>query len=193
MQRSHVILGVGALALIGAAAWLFHEVNATPAEAAITAKQIEDAGVTEVTPKANVPPTADLPAATKLGLGKRLNGSGESDPAHERVTKPIGDAHPSIDTGDVPEKANPRWDAVLDEVNRSYDHGDFDEAKTQAITVLKHDPTNARMLRVAVSSSCILGDSGDAQTYYAKLTSPRDREQMKTRCDRYGVTFTDPK
>ena len=35
------------------------------------------------------------------------------------------------------------------------------------------------------------GDAADAQKYYNQLPQ-QDRAAMKTRCDRYGVTFTDP-
>ena len=57
--------------------------------------------------------------------------------------------------------------------------------------VLTKDPTNVRMLRVMVSANCIAGDSAIAQDYYVKLPA-FDRGQMKTRCDRYGVTLNDP-
>jgi hypothetical protein len=47
------------------------------------------------------------------------------------------------------------------------------------------------MLRIIVSAHCIQGDSGVAQQHYERLPQ-FDREQMKTRCDRYGVVFKDP-
>jgi len=87
--------------------------------------------------------------------------------------------------------ANPKLDAVMDQANKAYDHQDFDEAKMIAGKVLAKMPNNVRMLRIMVSSSCIDGDVAVAQKYYPNL--PKfDRDQMKVRCDRYGVTLTDP-
>ena len=83
-----------------------------------------------------------------------------------------------------------RLDALMSEASKSYDKGDFDEAKTIATKALKLEPTNVRMLRIMVSASCIDGNSVEAQKHYLALP-PMDREQMKTRCDRYGVTFNE--
>jgi len=89
-------------------------------------------------------------------------------------------------------KPNPKLDSVMAEANKAYDHGEFDEAKGIALKVLAKDPNNVRMLRIAVSAACIDGDSAEAQKHYAVLPGP-DREAMKIRCGRYGVTFTDLK
>jgi hypothetical protein len=89
------------------------------------------------------------------------------------------------------EPVNPKLDAVMDQANKAYDRQDFDEAMDIAKKVLRVQPDNVRMLRVMVSANCIAGDPAEAQQYYTKL--PKfDRAQMKTRCDRYGVTFKDP-
>ncbi len=207
MQRSHVLLAAGAVALIGVAGWLFHEVNATPAEASVTAHPGEVVGGTVTEPAGSALDGSAAKAgarhsdwsAVASGLEHKQAATRPPDDTeiHERVGPPVGAPAPTGRVNLGPEtddkKANPRKDAILAEVNRAYDHGDYDEAKAAAEKVLKEDPTNARMLRVAVSSSCILGDATDAQAYYAKLSDKRDREQMKARCDRYGVTFTDPK
>ena len=48
------------------------------------------------------------------------------------------------------------------------------------------------MLSVMVSANCIGGDAAVAQQYYARLPAgSADREQMKTRCERYQVTLKD--
>jgi hypothetical protein len=92
--------------------------------------------------------------------------------------------------GTPPDKQPNKLDDVMDEANKAYDRGDLDEAKGIAQRVLATSPNNVRMLRLVVSASCIAGDSGDAQKAYLLL--PKfDREQMKTRCARYGVTFED--
>ncbi len=59
-----------------------------------------------------------------------------------------------------------------------------------ALKVLAKEPANVRMLRIVVSSSCIEGSAADAQKHYLSLPVS-DREQMKVRCERYGVTFND--
>ena len=90
-----------------------------------------------------------------------------------------------------PTGPNPKLDAIMGEANRAYDHGDFDEAKQIAVKVLEKSPGNVRMIRIIVSSECIAGDAAEAQKYFAKLPV-EDRAQMRTRCDRYGVTLKDP-
>jgi hypothetical protein len=82
-------------------------------------------------------------------------------------------------------------DSLMNAANRAYDKGDFDEARQMAGKVLATEPTNERMLRIMVSAACIEGDSVEAQKYYNQLP-PRDRSAMKTRCDRYGVSFVEP-
>jgi thioredoxin-like negative regulator of GroEL len=99
---------------------------------------------------------------------------------------PTGDA-PAL-AGDVPDKADPRFQMLLAEANKAYDRQDFDEARSIATRALAKDPTNTRMLRIMVSSHCIEGDSASAQTYYDKLPE-FDRQQMAKRCATYGVTF----
>jgi hypothetical protein len=78
----------------------------------------------------------------------------------------------------------------MDEANKAYDHGEFDEAKTIAGRLLARYPNNVRMLRIMVSASCIDGDAVTAQTSYARLPAP-DQAVMRTRCARYGVSFPD--
>ncbi len=83
-------------------------------------------------------------------------------------------------------------DEMMASANKAYDHGDSDEAMVIAKRVLSNDPTNTRMLRIMVSSSCILGDSSVAQQHYLALPAGgNDRADMKKRCDRYGVTFNE--
>jgi hypothetical protein len=83
-------------------------------------------------------------------------------------------------------------DEMMASANKAYDHGDFDEAIVIAKKVLANDPANKRMLRIVVSASCILDDAATAQKNYLLLpVGGTDRADMKTRCDRYGVTFTD--
>lgn len=87
-----------------------------------------------------------------------------------------------------------RQDALtvaMAEVNRAYDRGDLDDAKRLAYGVLAGAPDAVRMLRVVVSAACMQGEVEEAQRAYARL--PRaDRDQMRTRCGRYGVALPAP-
>jgi hypothetical protein len=109
--------------------------------------------------------------------------------------EPVVTGAPQMVFGTPPDRAvvpgeGAKLDAVMDEANKAYDRGDFDDAKTIAGRVLATSPTNIRMLRIMVSASCIEGDTAAAQTHYKNLP-PSDQEQMKVRCARYGITFPD--
>ena len=167
--------------------YLLIEVRATPAEARV-APQARAAHQPAPTPdEAPVTPTTEpgQPARTGPRMGRPL-APDELRPAQVAPPPPSGDA-PAL-TGDVPDKADPRFQMVLAEANKAYDRQDFDEARSVATKVLAKDPSNVRMLRIMVSSHCIEGDSAAAQTYYDKLPE-FDRQQMDKRCATYGVTF----
>jgi hypothetical protein len=91
---------------------------------------------------------------------------------------------------DAPDPAvNPDFDAAMLEANKLYDRHNYDDARQLALKLLEREPGTVRMLRVVVSSSCILGDGETAQKYWTQLPG-FDRNQMATRCERFGVTFT---
>jgi hypothetical protein len=108
-----------------------------------------------------------------------------------RTGIPIRREPPKGPDGEPEDPAPHKLDAIMAEANKAYDRGDLDEAKTIAQKVLRTSPNNVRMLRIVVSASCIAGDSAEAQAAYVQLPKS-DREQMKTRCARYGATFTEP-
>jgi hypothetical protein len=84
---------------------------------------------------------------------------------------------------------NPDFDSAMLEANKLYDRHNYEEARTLALKLLAREPGTVRMLRVVVSSSCILGDGETAQKHWTQLPE-FDRTQMTTRCERFGVTFT---
>jgi hypothetical protein len=84
---------------------------------------------------------------------------------------------------------NPDFDSAMLEANKLYDRHNYEEARTLALKLLEREPGTVRMLRVVVSSSCILGDGDTAQKYWTQLPE-FDRTQMTARCERFGVTFT---
>lgn len=188
--RGHVLLAVGAVLVAGLALYLFVQVRATPTAVASVTKSADvrrDPDPAEPAADTDAKWTAknDKPAAKRSPLERPSPFKAVNDAKSDPEVPP-----PSIDDG---RKADPKADAILDEVNRAYDHGEYDEAKTQALKQLGGELEPAektRMLRVVVSSSCILGDGADAQKYYAQLPQ-RDKNQMKVRCERYGVSFTD--
>lgn len=189
----HIVLVVSSVAVLAMGLYLWREVNATPAplekpqpeKRAAKPKVDDEPAEPSEKPSdkvANVEPTRPVrdpavkPAVTPSTNTEApaLTGSG-SDPITEELAKP-----------------NPKLDIVMAEANKAYDHGEFEDAKGIALKVLARDPNNVRMLRIAVSASCIDGDPVEAQKHYNFLPPP-DREAMKIRCGRYGVTFTDPK
>lgn len=80
------------------------------------------------------------------------------------------------------------FDQAMTEANKLYDRQQFDEARTLALKLLERKPGTVRMLRVVVSSSCILGDADTAQKHWALLPE-LDQNQMSTRCERFDIKF----
>ena len=153
-----------------------------PAQARAYAAEPGAPAVTRATPR-DVAPHAGRPLGRPTGVG-RIRGATPAPPVLE-----ASDDQPAI--SDIPDKADPRFQLVLAEANKAYDHQDFEGARAIATKVLAKDPTNTRMLRIMVSSHCIEGDQAAAQTYYDRLPE-FDRKQMTKRCTTYGVSFKEP-
>ena len=186
----HTLLAAGAVLVLGMAIYLVREVSRTPTDAQASRPRVEEpaAPTTTTETKSSDPPRrAALP--TPPPKPAEITPAPSEPP--ER-TAPVADVPPPLSADILPAKtANPKLDAVMAEANRAYDQGEFDEAKQIALKVLAKVPNNVRMLRIVVSSECIAGDAGEAQKYFTALP-PADRAQMRTRCDRYGVTLKDP-
>ncbi|HVV84028.1 MAG TPA: hypothetical protein VHE35_13225 [Kofleriaceae bacterium] len=121
-------------------------------------------------PRANLPMNdpAVFDQPPPIDPPDRLRGSGAMQP-------PIDPDDPELASG-------------MTETNKMYDRGDYDGARALALKLLSKEPGNKRMLRVIVSSSCILGDSDVAQKFWAQLPTA-DQAQMSIRCARYQVSF----
>jgi hypothetical protein len=177
----HIVLAAGAVLVLGMTIYLVREVGRAPAEAQIVrapaaARQAPSPGSG---PRAAAPPRAVVPEPARR--------SPEDDRAE--VTQPT--PAPVIQDDVLPAtitKPDAKLDAIMGEANKAYDRGDFDEAKAIAQRVLAKAPSNVRMLRILVSSDCITGDNAEAQKNFLLLPIG-DRAQMRTRCERYGVTF----
>lgn len=74
----------------------------------------------------------------------------------------------------------------MNQANRYYDKADYEGARDAALEVLANNPDNVRMLRIVVSSSCIMAEEEMAARYYETLPD-RDKRQMANRCSRYGI------
>ena len=184
MTPRHLILVVASVAVLAMGVYLFKEVNATPATADVS-KRDKPAP----TPPPPPPPEEPIAKAPEAPFAARPAVKSPTRETTPPPVQPVSDPPPT-DVADELSRPNPRLDAVMSEANKAYDHGDFDEAKTIALKVLAKDPTSTRMMRIVVSSACIDGDAAEAQKHYTNLPVP-DREQMKVRCARYGITFND--
>lgn len=179
MTARHLVLFAGSLVLLAAALYLFIEVRAVPTLVS--------------TPTANIGSAlARAPEAvhrTGSGADSTALATGQA----QQVAASAASQHPQLSAGedDDSERANPSLDAVMDRANKAYDRADFEEARTIALGVLAKSPTNVRMMRIVVSAACIEGEVPLAQQWFDKLPKP-DRDQMKTRCERYGVSFREP-
>jgi hypothetical protein len=192
----HIILGIASLAVLGMVLYLFKEVNATTASSAVPQRTAPapTASANDTETKSDEPSkVASRPSGISIRPAKP---SPESAQPRATSSGGDGDGGPKLfgeaetNVTDELSKPNPKMDAVMAEANKAYDRGEFDEAKSIALKVLAKEPANVRMLRIVVSSSCIEGSAADAQKHYLSLPVS-DREQMKVRCERYGVTFND--
>jgi hypothetical protein len=184
----HAVLPIGALLVLGLGVYLFVEVRAQPAPAPpmMPATTIDH------------PARPLRPAEPAVQQAAVLGDAGATAPprSSDRPARTPGAAPATRDPGGVPAPepeiatSGPKLDAAMDEANKAYDRGDFEDAKALAGRLLARLPTNVRMLRIMVSASCIDGDSAVAQLHFAKLP-PADQEQMRVRCARYGVAFAD--
>lgn len=90
---------------------------------------------------------------------------------------------------DDPETRKKVVEARMDGANYLYDRKRYEQAMAEAIKVLGdlEKPQNrVRMLRVVVSSACIMGKS-DVAEEHAESLPDGDFQQMKLRCKRYGT------
>ena len=186
MAPRFALLAAGAVLVLGVSVYLFFAVRAPQAQgvdravrgASAPAKDPVAVAGSDAARPAPVPPTRTPPAGGEA--------AGPRGPSPAMVREP-----PRGPDGTPEDPAPYKLDAVMAEANKAYDRGDLDEAKAIARKVLATSPKNVRMLRIVVSTSCIMGDNAEAQEAFAQLPQP-DREQMKTRCARQGVSFTEP-
>jgi hypothetical protein len=189
MATRHAALAAFAAAVFGFAIYLLVEVHAAAAHGAAPdhVDRVEHPAQVATTPPPVEPPSAAKPPS----------------PSREGRAGPFKiDIHPTTNPAPAPTLATPAGtpaagsadkpalDASMAEANKAYDSGDWDQARAGAEKILADQPNNQRMLRIVVSVACLDGDQAAAQKAYDLLPAP-DRAQMKTRCARSGVSFSD--
>ncbi|HEY8142298.1 MAG TPA: hypothetical protein VIG06_06495 [Kofleriaceae bacterium] len=139
----------------------------------------------------NLPHTS-RPAAPAVSVDRPPRDTAEPSAPEAETPEAEGPARPPLpgeseaaavegqDPGAVAEK--------MVEANRLYDRGDYEGARGAAEDILRQQPTNVKMLRIAASSACILGDAAGARIFYDNLPEA-DQGQIARRCRRYGVEF----
>jgi hypothetical protein len=193
---ARIALAAAAMLVFGACLYLFLEVRSKPAEAQGSAPPAAAKPDTPVVDEAEPETAAKIPAATRVAtVSEAVKPPVRVRPstsAKAAMAEPIDPA--TIEDGaiiDPDGKPGYQLDRIMAEANRAYDRMELDDARAIAQRVLKKLPTNVRMLRIMVSAACHEGDQVEAQKHF-NLLPERDREQMKTRCMRNQVTFTDP-
>jgi hypothetical protein len=176
---------------MGSGGYLYHAVHETPPEVGASSHAPRSAKVDP--PPVLTPPPPPPPITMPAPL--RSSPIMVTHRDHVPVPPPETPPDPPPDTGSGSgsdgQKANPKADALMDQANKAYDNGDFDEASAAAVKVLATDPGNIRMMRIMVSSGCQSGDIPTAQKYFLQLPL-NDRSQMRIRCGRYGIVLQEP-
>lgn len=143
---------------------------------------------------ARTPPRGNGMVGTRAPLptfNKRLQASSEPEIERPAQAPPLsvdhlGDRLPGGEDAEDPMEGG-ATEKVL-EANQLYDRGDYEGAMASADDILKTEPDNARALRIAISSACVLGNEDKARTLYSRMT-PRDQRKISRRCKRYGIEF----
>jgi len=202
-----ILLGAGSLAVLIAVGVLVVKVRASAAPPDLAPQEIASAQARTAASREGAAPAArpggmigapaGLPRAPGMRAGAATDGDeGESEPSpiasSEATLERIGKAGLGSSAGDSEgmdgDESAGGASAKQVEANHLYDRGDYEGAAQLAEEILKDDPDNARVLRIAASSACVMGDAEKAKGYYARL-QPRDQRKIARRCQRYGIEF----
>lgn len=192
MSIRTVVLGaLAALVAIGGI-YLLIEVKKSGAAAPPSGQALAEAargGAANADTSARAPRIEDLNSGGSARAGDRVKAPSPTEVDRRLAEKLRRDSAPGAEVETEDPALNPDFDAAMLQANKLYDRHSYDEARQLALKLLDRQPGTVRMLRVVVSSSCILGDAEMAQKYWLQLPG-FDRGQMATRCERFGVTFT---
>ena len=136
-------------------------------------------------PPVSPPPAAPPPAAPSPPA---------APPPGEQGMRAGTDEAPGDRAGDpptAPDNPTPEQTSAMDVATEYYDRGDYGSARTaagQALAMGLGPHGSERMLRVAASASCFMGDADQAHQLYGQL-SPRGQRDIARRCRRMGIEF----
>jgi hypothetical protein len=174
-----LILGAAGLALVIAIGVLVVKVRAGAPAPEVDPGEVARAQArgAAMAPRAQQPPTPP-----PLDRPRIPEPAADEPPAPEPAQGGIGELAkgPELAGADVATK--------MTESNRLYDRGDYEAARAIAHEVLGGQPDNVKMLRIAASSSCYMGEAQRAREYYDRLPA-KDQEQISRRCRKFGIEF----
>ena len=179
-------LGVLAVVILGGGLYLFLQVTSDPGTPAVAAR--DDRPSPRDRPATDDHTSDTPPRFTPI---KPRTGSATIDRPIRPTTGTSGTSGtgPSLDgSDDTPTGTDPEvdLDLAMDEANKLYDTNDYEAATKQALLVLAKHPENVRMMRIVVSSGCLMGDLDQANKYQAMLPT-RDQADMIRRCGAANV------
>ncbi|MBL8626765.1 MAG: hypothetical protein JNK64_36090 [Myxococcales bacterium] len=182
MRPGSIALAVGSAIVAVGGLYLLVELRRGAAAPSPAAGEPARVGAARPTPAPERAPVRASPGPMPAALGSKRPEPPPSDSAPmvaklEADRAALGDAVLSVETSEH-----------LLEANKLYDRGDYDGARQLAIKLLTEAPGNVRLLRVVVSSSCILGDAEQANQYAPQLPPP-DRDQMADRCAKFQIAL----
>jgi hypothetical protein len=189
MRVRILALGALAVAILAGGVYLFLQVTSDPAPA--VAARDDRPEVKDTAPAPDPDPGSGDTRFTPAGAGSAKSVTAVQ-PKVEPAASKTGSG-PAVETGDD-ETADPDvdLDLAMDEANKLYDGNDYEAAAKQAIRVLgKKDletKDQTRMLRIIVSSGCMMGDVDQATKYFDQLPT-KDQGDMIRRCERFDIHF----
>ena len=186
MNSHHIPLVASFVVVISALVFLLIEINASPdielpeeALAQAQAQYERHAAARKARPPRTAPvPPARRARAPRAEPAKRpSNGARSTSSARSR---------PNLSGRDSASRRADQGTIEVGDVGKLYDHGRYDEALELAEEYLRNDPDQRYVRRVAVTSSCALGEATKAREHQAKLP-PGDQRVVRTRCARFGI------
>ena len=192
MRVRILALGIGAAVVLIGGVYLFMQVTSEPSVAATPSKTARDDRPKADTTPAPPPEPGSGNIFSPPGAGSAKPVPGATAKVDMTASKVAGAAVGSAAEAGGDEGLNPDvdLDLAMDEANKLYDGNDYEAASKQAIRVLaKTDletKERVRMLRIIVSSGCMMGDVDQATKYFDQLPA-KDQGDMVRRCERFQI------
>ena len=194
MQLRAITLGTATFAVFGALVVLFVQVRA-PQEIVIPADALSQARSRyEITSGAPAARAFQADRSEAASRPSRRHGAGERperpdspgvSTARPAGARPASQSAPGLPAAQ-PADTSPLLAQKRESIRAAYDMGDFDTSLTQAEELLRQDPSNAYVRRVAVVSACAVDDAATARRYFQGMDA-RDQRIVAKRCERFGV------